>query len=389
VTVRHNSENVVLNLLVKKVLLVSGRELSRHLLTAPPCSQGYVEGALKRNSMSFLAPHALTITHDDQWHRLRPFNETVLRTGEADPDQGAFLHQVRRAFSGPVGDLQEIRRSMGRAMLGIVFGDGSAPESLSEEIQALFGLVQNPVKRTLAGPAGRARRQAFDRRLRELWRQTRESGQPSLLARAHRLEDRGSEEELLQQVPHWMFTFTGSGTDLLFRTLALVGSRPPVRARALAELRGAGSLDQPTAIARLKYLEACLLEAGRLFPPVTLTFHRAPGGDVFGNTHIPPGIEIVHYFPQMQRAGASDPEAHCFRPDRWLDSAEWAWSTYPYLFLGGARACPGKELILFVCKSALAVLLEQRRVTAASRALSEDPLPYGFPMKSVRLQVEA
>src|SRR4051812_7874433 len=34
------------------------------------------------------------------------------------------------------------------------------------------------------------------------------------------------EQQLLEQIPHWMFTFTGSGTDLLVRTVALVTSHP-------------------------------------------------------------------------------------------------------------------------------------------------------------------
>ena len=38
---------------------------------------------------------------------------------------------------------------------------------------------------------------------------------------------------LLQQVPHWMFTFTGSGTDLLTRTLCLISSRDEVLDRVL------------------------------------------------------------------------------------------------------------------------------------------------------------
>lgn len=80
VTINYKSENVILNFLVKKVLLVSGRDLSAHILKGTPSSAGYLEGTLKKQGMSYLAPNALTISHDQQWQRLRPYNEKVLCT---------------------------------------------------------------------------------------------------------------------------------------------------------------------------------------------------------------------------------------------------------------------------------------------------------------------
>jgi hypothetical protein len=70
---RTGSENVVLNLYFKRLLIVTGRELSEHILAQPPDVQGYAEGRTKARAMSFLAPQALTITHGEQWQRLRRF----------------------------------------------------------------------------------------------------------------------------------------------------------------------------------------------------------------------------------------------------------------------------------------------------------------------------
>ena len=79
---RTGSENIVLDLYFKKLLIVTGRELSQHILAQPPDVRSYVEGMTKARAMSFLAPHALTITHGDQWRRFRRFNEAaLLKTG--------------------------------------------------------------------------------------------------------------------------------------------------------------------------------------------------------------------------------------------------------------------------------------------------------------------
>jgi hypothetical protein len=41
--------------------------------------------------------------------------------------------------------------------------------------------------------------------------------------------------------------------------------------------------------------------------------------------------------------------------------------------------CPGKDLILFVCKAAIATLLQEQKVRVDSPVLSRDPLPFSFP----------
>jgi cytochrome P450 len=337
--------------------------------------------------MSFLAPNALTICHDDQWKRLRVFNEKVLCAGEPHVYRQEFLGIIHKAFSSPVSNIEDIRRRMGQAMLGIVFGDGVAPERLAEDIQVLFGLVQSPIKRLVFGSREERRREKFYDTVRKIWRESKETQLPNLLSLAHKAAAESDEAELIQQVPHWMFTFTGSGTEVLARTLALVTSRPLIRARVLSEITQSGALDDPSNIERLHYLEACLLESARLFSPVPRTFHCAPRGDAFGDVSIAPGMEIAHYFPLNQRDHKSDPSADNFQPERWLDPASPAHTIYPNLFLSGARACPGKNLILFVCKSAIAILLKEHDLRAESAVLSADPLPFSLPQEEIHFHI--
>ncbi|NEO51100.1 MAG: cytochrome P450, partial [Moorea sp. SIO4A3] len=132
------------------------------------------------------------------------------------------------------------------------------------------------------------------------------------------------------------------------------------------------------------YLEACLLETGRLFPPVTRTFHITTAADTFNNTRIPPDMEILHFFPIMQRERSLDPSTDSFVPQRWLDRSDQDNSTYSNLFLRGSRTCPGRDLILFVCKSAIAILLDQQQLTSKTNELSRDPLPAYFPENDIQ-----
>jgi cytochrome P450 len=382
---RMDSDNLIVNFGLKKVLLVGSPDLSAFILAQYPRRAGFSTGTLKRSAMAFLAARALTISDDEDWRRRRAFNEAVLTPGRPHELTQHFVRATLRAFSAPIAGLGDLRSAMGRTMLGVVLG-GRAPAELSDDVQALFGLVQNPVKRVLVAPWAYWRRARFYRALRSLWRARESSGSPTLLGIADRCAGELDATEFLEQIPHWMFTFTGSATDLLTRTLALISSGPALHNRARAEVLAVGPLDEGWRFAEPALLEACLLETAHLYPPVTRTFHRAMDGATVGDVRIPPGTEILHLFPPFSRADdGQESLQRRFDPDRWLQDKPPVCSFDP--FLGGARVCPGRSLILLICKVALASLLVKHQVVIHSSELSASPLPAEFPRRGLELRV--
>jgi cytochrome P450 len=331
--------------------------------------------------MTFLAPGALTIATGDAWRRLRPFNEKVLAAGRLHPFAQTFLFHVRAAFAAPVHNERDVRSAMGRAMVKIVLGDVNPHLNPARDVTKLFSVVQSPIKRTTLGFLYRRRRDHLYDLIARKWEYLAESSEgakeETLLALAAHAAPDADRTTLLQQVPHWMFTYTGSGTDLLTRALCLICSREEVHARVLSEARGVTDVSAD-AIDRLKYLEACILEAGRLFPPVTTTFHERRATDGAR------GREYAHYFPFLQRDDSLGPTVHDFRPERWLEPTLDAAASASNLFLRGPRACPGMDLILFVCNTAIARQLAELGVSARQERLARDPLPVSFPKVSAR-----
>ncbi len=364
---------VIVNVLVKKLLLVTGPGLSEHVLAATPGTDTFTTGNLKKQGMTFLAPHALTISDGEAWAERREFNEQVLCTGRPHELRATILGHVSDAFGPPLGSTADVRDRMAEVMTKVVVG-GSAPRELPDEVDALMGVVQNPIKRAALGWWYARRRARFYEVIERRWN---DAPDDTLIGRARRFG--AASKETTEQVPHWMFTFTGSATDLLSRTLAIAASRPDVRAKIAAEVEERGSLDDADTIDALDYAEACLRETGRLFPPVTKTFHVAPNGSEFDGRQIPADMEIVHFFPLHSRDDG-DPTAHEFRPERWIgdDPPE------SNLFLSGARSCPGEDLIMFICKAALAQA--SGGLTAGTPELTHDPLPRTFPVKTVTLR---
>jgi cytochrome P450 len=396
-----------IDLPVVPIELVGNRAHSNELLECAPDAGVFQAGHTKTEAMSFLAPGALTIANGDAWRRLRPFNEDVLAAGRSHPFAQTFLFHVRAAFAAPVHNEADIRAAMGRAMVKIVLGDVSPRLDPARDIMKLFGAVQSPFKRKALGFLYHARRERLYSLIAHKWEYLAESSEgakeETLLALAAHAVSNADRTTLFQQVPHWMFTFTGSGTDLLTRALCLISSRDDVAARALDEIHSVCQPDLPSrhsergggsppardgipprwgsfaalrmtagAIGQMRYLEACILEAGRLFPPVTKTFHRASGK------------EYAHYFPLLQRDDSLGPSVHAFRPERWLEPTLDAPAAASNLFLRGPRACPGMDLILFVCKAAIARQLAELGVSAKQERLTRDPLPVSFPKPTRR-----
>jgi hypothetical protein len=353
--------------------LIGDRTHSEQILGGRPGFDGFQAGKLKTDSMSFLAKGALTIANGDAWLQLRPLNERVLGTGAPHQFAQAFLGHVRDAFAQPVRHRKDVAAAMGRAMVKIVVGDvpPNAPDP-AKDVTTLFDVVQSPVRRLLFGFFYRGRRA---RLYKLLGRKVDWSSQDkTLVSLAGQIAAGVDRDTLLQQIPHWMFTFTGSGTDLLTRTLCMVTSRSDVHSKVLGEIGNAGPADQAETVGRLRYLEACVRETGRLFPPVTKTFHRPSAGKLIGTKE-----ETVHYFPLLQRDDALGATVHEFRPERWLERKLDAPAAASNLFLRGPRACPGQDLILFVIKAAAARQLGELGLSAQQQRLARDPLPISFP----------
>ena len=387
---RRGSENLILNLRFKRFLVVTGGSLSQHVSAQPPLEQAYAVGPTKVRAMSFLAPKALTIAHGARWRNLRTFNESVLRVGKSEPDMAFTLTAVRDAFPAPVSDIADIRECMREAMSVLVFGSGLAQAHVLDDVEVLIRHVQHPGRRILVGWHQARRRRRFYRTL-----QTRLDAGPtadglSLIDKAIALSGDGdcSEEDLLQQIPHWMFTFSGSGTDLLARTLGVLGSRDDTYARVRTEMIEHDVANDPLAVMKLEYLQACLLEVCRLFPPVTRTFVGVGHEDEFEGRRVPVGTELLHCFTEHHRDTTVDATANDFRPERWLEPDNRADAAYPSLFLGGARDCPGRDLILTVSKAAICALTDHGRVRTRCYALSQDPMPRSFPENGLRYDTE-
>ena len=102
----------------------------------------------------------------------------------------------------------------------------------------------------------------------------------------------------------------------------------------------------------LPYVKAVISESLRLMPPAPFATRKAAvdtvlphGGGADGQSPIfvPAGTSVSVSIHALQRDEAVwGPDAHVFKPERWLNSAAVDWSYIP--FLRGPRSCLGRDL---------------------------------------------
>jgi cytochrome P450 len=150
------------------------------------------------------------------------------------------------------------------------------------------------------------------------------------------------------------------GTDTVVSSLRSISlyviTNPHVYAKLQAELDSA-SLSSPIAtdseVRELPYLQACIKEGMRVFPPVTGLFSkRVPaGGDTVCGKFVPEGTDIAYCAWDFYKDPAVFGEdAEYFRPDRWLEADEEQMKkmqkTMDLAFGYGKYSCLGKPIAL-------------------------------------------
>jgi len=167
-----------------------------------------------------------------------------------------------------------------------------------------------------------------------------------------------SDGELRDELVTLLFAGHETTASALAWALYWIVSLPQVRAKLLAEVDALGSNAEPTAIARLPYLQAVCQETLRLYPIALNAFPRIVKQpiDVAGywlepGTVIMPSIYLAHHRESVY------PEPKQFRPERFL---ERQYSPYEYLpFGGGDRRCIGAAFALFEMKLVLFEILSR------------------------------
>ncbi|CAK9797044.1 Cytochrome P450 4g15 [Anthophora plagiata] len=178
-----------------------------------------------------------------------------------------------------------------------------------------------------------------------------------------------SDQEVKEQVDTIMFEghdTTASGSSFF---LAMMGCHPDIQEKVIQELDEIfGDSDRPATFQdtlQMKYLERCLLETLRMYPPVPIIAREIKTDLklVSGDYVIPAGCTVVIGTYKLHRQPHIYPNPDVFNPDNFLPENTASRHYYAYVpFSAGPRSCVGRKYAMLKLKIVLSTILRNFRV---------------------------
>jgi cytochrome P450 len=175
-----------------------------------------------------------------------------------------------------------------------------------------------------------------------------------------------TDEELRDELLTLLFAGHETTASALAWALYWLDRLPEVKEKLLEEIDSLGSHPDPSAIAKLPYLNAVCCETLRIYPIAISPFPRIlkVPMEIGGYQFQPGAILIISIYLTHQREDLY-PQPKQFKPERFL---ERQFSPYEYLPFGGSnRRCIGAAFALFEMKLVLANILSNYDLTLASK----------------------
>ncbi|KAF5198126.1 Cytochrome p450 [Thalictrum thalictroides] len=179
-----------------------------------------------------------------------------------------------------------------------------------------------------------------------------------------------------------VISFLLAGRDTVASALTsffmLLSQYPEVESTILAESNRVMKPNQEIVcykqLSEMPYLQACLYECMRLFPPVQFDSKFAQEDDVLPDgTFVRKGTRVTYHPYAMGRMEEVwGPNANEFKPERWLiDGVFVNQSPYKYpVFQAGLRVCLGKEMALVEMKCVVLSLIRRFQIKPTEPSLA-------------------
>ncbi len=158
-------------------------------------------------------------------------------------------------------------------------------------------------------------------------------------------------------------------------TLFLLARHPHVQQRVCAEADQ--FRDHPSGLlgrGGKSYIQCCIEEAMRLYPPVYVIDRVALEDDTIGERHIPKGTLILMSIFELHRKAAFWGDAEAFRPERFGADAVKGVSDHYYPFGAGPRMCAGNNFAMYEMVMAMAIIFQDYEVRTPAATLDINPL---------------
>ena len=359
-------------------------------------NRNFIKSRGERHSLSFLGEGLLT-SEGSFWRRQRRLAQPAFHHERIASYSEVIVQSAERTFSfWQDGETRDVHKEMGRLTLTIVaktlFGALLADEEFEEVGEALAVIGQRftgrggvlfQIPERLPTPANLRFRQAV-RRLDEIvYRIIREgrrvskeearlrSDLLSMLLRA-RDEETGkgmSDKQLRDEVMTILLAGHETTANALSWTFYLLDGHPNMEAKLLEELDEVLGRRLPTVgdLPRLRYTDAVIKEAMRLYPPAWAFGREALKACEIAGYYVPAGTQLIMSQWVMHRDPRYYEAPDTFAPERWTEGLAARLPRYAYFpFGGGPRLCIGQSFAKMEANLLLATIAQNFRLRLVS-----------------------
>tara|TARA_R110002051_G_scaffold159536_2_gene230937 strand:- start:60148 stop:61476 length:1329 start_codon:yes stop_codon:yes gene_type:complete len=175
--------------------------------------------------------------------------------------------------------------------------------------------------------------------------------------------------------------------NVLSFLLYLLAKHPIVQEKAYQEATKVNleSADILPNLAQLAYIQNCIEEAMRLFPPAYVIDRVAIHDDTFEDLHIPKDTMILMSIYELHRYEDFWENPAAFYPDRFNEIDKKAYQEYYYPFGAGPRMCVGNNFAMYEMIITVAEILKKYTITTEINEVEINPL-ISLKPKKVPLQ---
>ncbi|MHA6629491.1 cytochrome P450 [Pseudonocardia sichuanensis] len=327
----------------------------------------------KRGALARFQPHNVLISHGAARADRRRFTEAVLEPERPLHHLAEPMVAVVREEAAPLLAAAERTGTLDwdafgpawmRIVRRVVLGDSARDDTAFTDLLAQLRGAGNW---SVLHPGAPRRRAEFLEQLRARLARA----EPGSLAEAVAQTQATAQTHPVEQVPQWLFAFDPAGLAT-FRALALLAAHPLEQAAVRDDLAGR-DLAAPQDVPGLR---AAVLESVRLWPTTPAILRETTTGTVLGGRTLPARTLVLVLASFFHRDSQHLPDADRFAPRLWDDATALpARGLVP--FSAGPAICPGRNVVLFVGSTLLAMLLEHHdvRLTSHPRLGPDRPLP--------------
>jgi cytochrome P450 len=376
--------------LIEEVLVTEGRHFIKHFV------------------LRLLRPtfgNGLLLSEGDFWLRQRRLVQPAFHRDRVGSYGNIMVSFTERMLAGwQSGEVRDLHADMMRLTLEIVAKAlfdadvGGKADEVGEAMElgmttfvrrwrSLYPLpvwVPTPTNRLLKRVCRR-----LDRIIYGIIRERRASGEDhgdllSMLLSAQDADDgsRMTDKQLRDEAMTLFLAGHETTANAMSWTWYLLAQHPEVAAKLTAELDAVLGGRSPTVrdLARLRYTEAVILEAMRVYPPVYAFGREAIDDCTIGGYRIRRGTSIIMSQWVVHRNPHHFPGPEKFIPDRWTDGLAKRLPHFAYIpFGGGQRICIGNSFAMMEAVLLLATMAQRFRFSL----LPEHPV---IPVTTVTLR---